>query len=81
MNRNTKNTEDDANYGDFIIGGASFSYILKTNQALVYILIVEVAGVNLYMEVMGGSSIKTSGVHSETVWEDIYVAYKVLDKL
>ena len=58
-----------------------FYTICKINEAIGYILGVEVAWVKLLMEVMCSSATKARGIHYGTVWAAIQVAYYVLDSL
>ena len=69
VNISTKKTEDDAGYGAFVVEGAALSSICKINEAIGYLLIVEVAWGDLLTEVIGGSSINARRIHDGKVWE------------
>ena len=79
MDGNAKNTEDDAGYGIFVIGGTALSTICKINEAIGYLLRVEFAWGNLLMKALGGSDINTSEIHDGMVWAAIQLADDVLD--
>ena len=81
MNDNDKYIEDDAGYGTFVLGCKAFSIICKSNKAIGCLLRVEVSWGNLLTKVMGGSYIKSVGIHDGTVWEVSQAAYGVLDTL
>ena len=69
MNGNDKNTEDDSGCDIFVIVGTAFYNNCKRNEAIVYILGAEVSWGKFLIEVMGGSSIKTSRIYDGTLWE------------
>ena len=58
-----------------------FYTICKSNEAIGYLLGVEVAWVKLLMEVMGSSATKARWIHYGTVWAAIQLADDVLDSL
>ena len=68
VNISTKNTEDDAGYGAFVVEGAALSSICKINETIGYLLIVEVAWGDLLTEVIGGSSVNAIRMHAGNVW-------------
>ena len=78
MNGNSKNKEDEAGYGAFVIRGTAFSTICKIGKAVGYFLGLEVAWVNLLMEVMGGSFVKAGGIYDVMVRASIQVADDVI---
>ena len=71
MKPKAKKTEDNAVYGTFVIGGMDFSTIKKINEAIGYLLVVEVAWGNLLMEIMGCTAVKERGIHYGTVRESV----------
>ena len=81
IDSNIKNTEDDAVYGMFVVGGAAFYTIYKSNKAVGYILGVEVAWGNFFTEVMGCSYAKASKIDNGTMREAWQVVDEVLDTL
>ena len=81
MYKNTKNTENDAGYGAFLIGGTSFSTICKSNKAIRYLLRVEFAWGNLLTDVMGCSPFKASGIHDGMMRVAVQVGDEMLDPL
>ena len=81
MDSNTKNTEDGAGHVAFVVGGESFSTICKINEAIGYLIRVEVSWGNFLPEVIYYSAIESIGINYGTVREDVQVADEVLDTL
>ena len=81
MDRNTKNTEDDAGHGAFVVVGAALSTICKSNEAIGYLLGLEFAWGNILAKVMCCSATKARGIHDGTVREAVHIADEVLHAL
>ena len=67
MNGNSKNKEDEAGYGVFVVRGMEFYTICKIGKAIGYLLGLEVAWVNLLMEILGGSFVEAGGIYNGMV--------------
>ena len=67
MNGKSKNKEDEAGYGAFVVRGMKFYTICKIGEAIGYLLGLEVAWVNLLMEVMVGSFVKAGRIYDGMV--------------
>ena len=57
----TNVTNIDTCYDAFVIGSAALSTTIKTNEAIGYLMVVEVSWGNLLTEVMDCNTIKQSG--------------------
>ena len=81
MDNNVKNTEDDSYNCMFVVGGASFSTIFKSNKSIWYIMGVEFAWGDFLMGLMGCSSVKAKGIYDGILRAAVKVVHGVLDTL
>ena len=61
MDRYTNVKNIDSFYDAFVIGSAALYITIKTNEAIGYLMVVEVSWGNLLTEVMDCNTIKQSG--------------------
>ena len=81
MDSNAKNTRDDAGNYALFIGGAAFSTIYEKNEAIWYIMGVEVAWGEFLIDFIGYISVKTWEIPDGMVRSAVEVRGEVLDTL
>ena len=73
--------EDNVDYGVFVVGGAAFYTIYKSNENIGYLLGVEFSWGNLLTKVMGCISVNYNGIYDGTVRASVQIANEVLNTL